>query len=45
MRVRAIEPCTVCGRPIGYATRYYSDDRMGTTVGYVHAVCAEEVGS
>ena len=30
--------CNICGEPIGYDRRYYSDDPGG----YVHALCAEE---
>jgi hypothetical protein len=36
-RRMAESACTICGKPIGYDTRFYRDD----TDSYVHAVCFE----
>lgn len=44
MRSRAAEPCTMCGKPIGYETRYYSDERMNDFMGFAHARCVESLG-
>ena len=36
-RDTAESPCTMCGHPIGYETRFYAD-----RPGWVHALCLEE---
>lgn len=48
VRAQADSPCTYCGKPIGYETRFYDErspeqrQRYVNNVGYAHATCVED---
>lgn len=37
----AVSICRLCGKPIGYETRYYRDEQLGSGE-WVHAYCFED---
>lgn len=41
MRREADQDCRLCGKPIGFETRYYKDPDPMRTGGVVHARCLE----